>query len=151
MTLNSFRFALFASFRLAVAFTAACMPASSTPLDGGGDTGGPPTYTKDVQPIFVAKCATCHTTENQGQHNIAASYDEVHHPVMSVDAQGCWDDPDNMTGPKTLGECAWISIMRGWMPLATGCGGATPLDPSLCLTDAQKATVQAWVTAGMPE
>ena len=144
MTLNSSRIALFVTFSFAVSFTAACMPESTTPMDTG------PTYTRDVQPIFAAKCANCHTTQKQGQHNIAADYEEVHKPVMSVDAQGCWKDVD-MTMPMTLGECAWISIMRGWMPLASGCGGATPLDPSLCLTDAQKMTVQAWVAAGMPE
>jgi hypothetical protein len=152
MTLNSIRFALFVSLGLTVSLGAACMPASTTPMDGGGDTGGGgPTYTKDVQPILAAKCGPCHTTQGMGQHNVAADYDEVHHPVVSIDAQGCWADPDNMTGPKTIGECSWISIMRGWMPFASGCGGTDPLDPSLCLTDAQKATIQAWVTAGMPE
>src|SRR5262245_576634 len=139
MTLNSIRRALFVGFTCAVSFTAACLPDSTTPMDTG------PTYTKDVQPIFVAKCHDCHTTQNMGQHNIAADYAEVHMPVTSVDAQGCWNDVD-MTMPKTLGECAWISIMRGWMPFASGCGGATPADPSLCLTDAQKSVVQAWVT-----
>jgi hypothetical protein len=121
-------------------------------MDGGGTDMGAagPTYTRDVQPILAAKCGPCHTTQNMGQHNIAAHYDEVMHPVMSVDAQGCWNDVD-MTMPKTLGECAWISIMRGWMPFASGCGGASPPDPSLCLTDAQKATIMMWVAAGMPE
>jgi hypothetical protein len=145
MILNSIRLALFVSFGFAVSFSAACMPESTTPMDSG------PTYTRDVQPILAAKCGPCHTTQNMGQHNVAADYDEVHHLVVSIDAQGCWADPDNMTGPKTIGECSWISIMRGWMPFASGCGGATPLDPSLCLSDAQKMTIQEWVTAGMPE
>ena len=153
MTLNSPKLTLAVSFTFALSL-AACLPASTTPTDGGGgmDTGGgAPTYTKDVQPILQAKCATCHTTEGMGGHNVAADYEEVHMPVMSVDAQGCWGDPDNMAMPKTIGECSWISIMRGWMPFAAGCGGTDPLDPSLCLTAAQKGTIQAWVAAGMPE
>jgi hypothetical protein len=150
MTLNSTRLALFAALTASVSLSA-CLPASTTPPDGGVDMGtAGPTYTRDVQPILAAKCGPCHTTQNMGQHNIAAHYDEVMDPVMSVDAQGCWNDVD-MTMPKTLGECAWISIMRGWMPFASGCGGATPPDPSLCLTDAQKSVIQTWVAAGMPE
>jgi hypothetical protein len=150
MTLNSSRLALLAAFTVTVSLTG-CLPESTTPMDGGVDMGpAGPTYTRDVQPILAAKCGPCHTTQNMGQHNIAAHYDEVMHPVMSVDAQGCWNDVD-MTMPKTLGECAWISIMRGWMPFASGCGGATPPDPSLCLTDAQKSTIMKWVAAGMPE
>lgn len=142
MIVNSLRLIITLTFTFTFA---ACLPASTTPMDAG------PTYTKDVQPILQAKCATCHTTDNMGGHNVAAHYDEVHMPVMSVDAQGCWNDVEMMTMPKTIGECVWISIMRGWMPFASGCGGTDPLDPSLCLTDAQKAVIQAWVAAGMPE
>ena len=148
MTLNSIRFALFASLALLLSLTAACMPEATTPMDAG-PTG--PTYTKDVQPILQAKCATCHTTDKMGGHNIAVDYEEVHKPVVSLDAQGCWGDPETPSMPKTIGECAWISIMRGWMPLGSGCGGTDPLNPSMCLTDAQKMVIQAWVAAGMPK
>src|SRR5262245_2547214 len=107
MALNSIRLGLLA---ILTASLAACMPASTSPMDGGGtDTATGPTYTRDVQPILAAKCGPCHTTQNMGQHNMAAHYDEVMDPVISVDAQGCWNDVD-MTMPKTLGECAWISI-----------------------------------------
>ena len=83
-------------------------------------------------------------------HNIASDYADVMKPVQSLDAQGCFNDVDQ-TMPKTVGECALISIMRGWMPFASGCGAAVPPAPLLCVTDAEEAVIAAWVAAGMPK
>jgi hypothetical protein len=132
-----------------------CAPEATMPSDGGpGGTGGSGgsgavTYTKDVQPIFMAKCAPCHTTDGQGSHNIATTYADVMKPVMSLDAPaGCFKDTAK-TMPKTMGECALVAIMQGWMPMAMGCFNTPRPDP--CVTEAQEAVVAAWVAAGMPQ
>ena len=117
---------------------------------GGGGGGGGVTYTKDVQPILMAKCAPCHTTEGLGAHNIATTYDDVHDPVQSLDAPaGCFKDGFDKTMPKTMGECALAAIMEGWMPMAMGCFN-TPR-PAACVTLAEQDVIAAWVAAGMPE
>lgn len=117
-----------------------------------GAAAGTPTYTKDIQPIFKMKCAPCHDGLNLGKHDIASSYADALKPVPSSaqDATGCWKDPD-MTMPKTIGECAAISIKRGWMPYQRGCDRPMPDDPSACPSADQIALVEKWVAAGMPE
>ena len=139
MTLKNIGLALLITVAGAVT---GCAPAT-TPMDG------PPTYTLDVQPILQAKCTPCHSTERMGMHNIASDYADVMKPVQSLDAQGCFYDVDQ-TMPKTVGECALISIMRGWMPFGSGCGAPVPPVPLLCVSDAEEAVIAAWVAAGMP-
>ena len=141
MTVNSIR-----SFFVITAAGAlmGCAPETTTPMDG------PPTYTLDVQPILQAKCTPCHSTEGMGMHNIASNYADVMKPVQSLDAQGCFYDVDQ-TMPKTVGECALISTMRGWMPFGSGCGAPVPPVPLLCVSDAEEAVIAAWVAAGMPQ
>jgi hypothetical protein len=128
---------------------------ADTAADGkdGGDAGAAVTYTKDVQPILMAKCSPCHTTEGLGNHNLASTYADAMKPVESVDSTGCWNDADQtmFTMPKKVGECALILIMSGRMPMGAGCGGSMPLDPSACLSADQKATIAAWVAAGLPQ
>ena len=140
---------------------AGCSPASTVAPDAGddankndgGDAAKVVTYTKDVKPIFVAKCSPCHADEDQGEHNIATHYEDVSKPVQSFDSFGCWNDsdPSMFTMPKKVGECALILIMNGRMPQGAGCFNAMPEDPSKCLSSEQKATIAAWVAAGMPE
>jgi hypothetical protein len=155
-----------------------CLPASNTASDAGAtdthapdaadaadaspsDTGAADrveaaptvTYTKDVQPIFQAKCSPCHSELDLGRHNIATTYADALHDIESVDSYGCWNDsdPNMFTMPKRVGECALILIMNGRMPSGAGCGGSMPEDPSKCLSAEQKALVAAWVAAGMPQ
>jgi len=124
--------------------TLACAPEATTP-----DAGGGVTYTKDVKPIFASKCATCHTTDGLGEHNIGSTYADVSKPVMSLDAPaGCFKDTAK-TMPKTMGECALAAIMEGWMPMSSGCFN-TPR-PDGCVTLAEQDVVAAWVAAGMPQ
>jgi hypothetical protein len=139
---------------LAAAGALGCLPAVEAPADGGtppvdsggADAGPTVTYAKDVQPIFMVKCAPCHTGEGLGGHNIGTTYADALMPVTSLDAMGCWDS--TMTVPKTTGECALISIMNGWMPMSMGCFN-TPR-PDTCVTLDQQAVVAAWVAGGMP-
>jgi hypothetical protein len=141
---------------LTIAFGAVgCLPAVETPIDsgtspvdsGGGDTATLVTYTKDVQPIFMVKCAPCHTGQGLGGHNIGTNYADALMPVSSLDAMGCWDST-NMV-PMTVGACALISIMNGWMPMAMGCFN-TPR-PATCVSLAEQDIIAAWVAEGMPQ
>src|SRR3954470_18825903 len=83
-----------------------CLPASTSPMDGGNaDTGGAVTYTKDVQPILTVKCTPCHTGSGLGNHNIGTTYSDALKPVQSMDSFGCWNDtdPTMFTMPKKIG------------------------------------------------
>jgi uncharacterized spore protein YtfJ len=139
-----------------VAFCMGCPTTASEPQDGGSDGAGggggtgAVTYTKDVQPILKAKCAPCHTETGSGNHNVATNYADVNKPVEAFDFGVCWKDTE-MTMPKKVGECALLLINSGQMPLGAGCGGAMPLQPEACLTDAQKGVISVWVAAGMPQ
>ena len=142
------------SITLALPFAAlsllACAPTPTSKTDGGGDTGGAITYTKDVQPILMAKCSPCHTTQSLGNHNLASTYADAHTDVESFDSFGCWEGP-NMDIPVTVGECALILSMNGRMPMGAGCGSPTPLDPAACVSSAEQAVLAAWIAAGMPQ
>jgi hypothetical protein len=123
----------------------ACAPEATTP-----DAGGGVTYTHDVQPIFMAKCATCHTTDGLGAHNIGTTYQDAFKMVMTTDAPaGCFKDGTAKTMPKTIGECTLPSIMEGWMPMSMGCFN-TPR-PAACVSLAEQDVVAAWIAAGMPQ
>lgn len=144
----------------ATALQVACAPADDhpAPQDGGPDASdasgnSAPTYAKNVQPIFKAKCAPCHDGQGLGNHNIAASYDDVQKlmPDTAFDApMECWKDTDRMM-PKTIGECAVIAARLGWMPYQGGCGGAMPANPSACVTASELEILDKWVGAGMPK
>ena len=141
---------------VAAVATGGCLPESGSLTDGGagggggGGSGGGVTYTRDVKPIFMAKCAPCHTTQGLGAHNLGTTYADVHKPAESLDAPaGCFFDGFDRMMPKTMGECALASIMDGWMPMASGCFN-TPR-PAGCVTLAEQDVIAAWVAAGMPE
>jgi len=143
-----------------LSFCVGCPPATTEmSADGGsggtsgGDGGGGAsvvTYTKDVQPILQAKCSPCHAGQGTSNHNIATNYADVNKDVESFDFDVCWKDTEQ-TMPKKVGECALLLINSGRMPIESGCANAMPLKPEACLTAEQKATVAAWVAAGMPQ
>jgi len=146
------------AFALAAVAASGCAPDATTPDGGGGGSGGAGggggaalvTYTKDVKPIFMVKCATCHTTEGAGAHNIGTTYADAFKLVMTPDApSGCFKDGDAKTMPKTIGECTLPAIMEGWMPMAMGCFN-TPRPPE-CVSVAEQDVVAAWIAAGMPQ
>jgi hypothetical protein len=55
------------------------------------------------------------------------------------------------TMPKKVGECAQILILNGRMPNGAGCANNPPLEPTMCLSAAEKAVIAAWVAAGLPQ
>jgi hypothetical protein len=111
----------------------------------GGGPSGPPTYTRDVQPILAAKCGSCHGGQGAGNQNIATSYADTQ-KMASVFAV-C------MNPPVKVGQCALILIQMGTMPFLAGCTGNPTMDASnaACTTQAQQDTIQAWINAGLPE
>jgi len=119
-----------------------CLPASTSPMDAGV------TYTKDVQPILLAKCSPCHAGQSQGMQNIATTYDDVNKDVGSLDAVGCWNDVA-MTMPKKVGECALILARSGLMPKSMGCDQMPT--QAICVTPAEQDVMAAWIAAGMPK
>jgi len=148
-------FFLLSVFAFTAVTTLGCAPEATTPDGGGGGSGGgggaaAVTYTKDVQPIFAAKCAPCHTTDRAGAHNIGTTYADALKPVVTPDApSACFKDGDAKTMPKLIGECTVPAIMEGWMPMAMGCFN-TPR-PAECVTLEQQDVVTRWVAAGMPQ
>jgi hypothetical protein len=146
------------AFAFAAVAASGCAPDATTPDGGGGGSGGSGggggaalvTYTKDVKPIFMVKCATCHTTEGAGAHNIGTTYTDAFKMVMTTDAPaGCFKDGDAKTMPKTIGECTLPAIMEGWMPMGMYCFN-TPRPPE-CVSVAEQEVVAAWIAAGMPQ
>lgn len=137
---------LLAAAAFVAAATAGCAPDDgSSPADAATTRV---TYSKQIQPILLAKCAPCHSTEHQGFHNIATSYADAVKPVESIDSVGCWNDAEK-TMPKKVGECALISAQNGRMPYAIGCDR----NPSqaACVSPAEQAVMAKWVAAGLPE
>jgi hypothetical protein len=129
---------------LTTAAAAGCLPAETSTAHAGV------TYTKDIKPIFAAKCAPCHTVEGQGMHNLGTTYSDAFKPVTSLDAPaGCFKDGFDRMMPKTIGECTLPAIMEGWMPMAMMCF-MTPR-PAPCVTLEQQDLVAAWIAAGMPQ
>ena len=133
---------LFALSIAASTISLGCLPASTTPMDAGV------TYTNQVQPILLAKCSPCHSTDHQGFHNIATNYDDALKPVESQASVGCWNDVE-MTMPKKVGECALISARNGRMPYAMGCDQMPT--QAVCVTPAEQNVMADWVDAGMPK
>jgi hypothetical protein len=119
---------------------------------GTAPTGGAPavTYTKDVQPILMAKCGICHGGQNLGNHNIATVYEDAHRPAESLQFDECWADVTTMTGPKTVGECSSLLVNAGKMPAFSACDKPAPPDPAVCVSQSEKDVIAAWVAGGMP-
>ncbi len=130
---------------------AACVPTGDPPA--AVDAGAMVTYTKDVQPILMAKCSPCHAGQNQGRHNIATNYADAHKEVDSIDSVGCWKDESTATPtmPRTVGECSLISARNGRMPMAMRCDQNLQPPPTICVTPAEQEVMAAWVAAGMPQ
>ena len=87
-----------------------------------------PTYTKDVAPILFANCVSCHRPGEVAPFSL----------LTYADAQ--------KRGVK-IAEQTQARHMPPWLPE----GGDFPILGERRLMDAQIATIQQWVKAGMPE
>jgi hypothetical protein len=109
---------------------------------GGGVDAAASVKYADVQPIFMAKCAPCHTTGTGTKFPL--NYADANKTVLTGGAE-CG------TTAK-VGACTIVRIKSGSMPYQKMCKpeAGQPPDPSLCVTAAEQAKIQAWVDAGLP-
>jgi hypothetical protein len=116
--------------------TEACFTASDEDCDGQVNEGCVVRYA-DVQPIFQAKCAPCHTTLGRGGTNFATSYAQSQLPSYSC------------TG-STKGACTIVRIHNGTMPPGGACTGNPTIDSSrsACLNAVQQQVLADWITGG---
>ena len=98
------------------------------------------TFALDASPIFVAKCAPCHTGLGFGGHNIATTYADA------LTAAGHPSCPG-----LNVGQCTIVRIQSGQMPQGAGCTGNPVLDAgnASCLTANEQTIIQNWINGGL--
>ena len=118
------------------------------PTDDGGSTStGTPddgviTF-DEVSPIFVAKCAPCHTTGTFGGHNLGDDDLVAAYQDSQLDANIA------VCNGLTKGACALVRIQNGSMPMGFGCTGDPKADDAeVCLTQEEQDRIQAWIDDG---
>jgi hypothetical protein len=119
------------------AATDSCSNTLDDNCSGQVNEGCPTSYAVNVQPIYAAHCATCHTIGGSGGFNFATVYADSQ--AMSFVCPGL-----------TVGACTLKRIQNGSMPQGAGCTGNPTTDAGnpACLTAAEQATIQAWISAG---
>lgn len=108
------------------------------PTDPGpGDPGKNPVGYAQVQTIFSARCASCHTTTGSGGTNFGSDYGDT-----QKNANSC--------SGKKMFECIEIRILNGTMPKSKGCTGNPVTDDGnvWCLTQPELDLVHEWVAGG---
>jgi mono/diheme cytochrome c family protein len=100
-----------------------------TDIDDDADVPPGPTYTNDIQAIYQASCSSCHTRQTgcSGGVCFGAFYTESQRA-------------SNVCTGLTVAECTLIRIENGSMPLGGG-----------FISAADRALIQEWINAGMPE
>lgn len=106
------------------------------PADTQGDSDGAdatPTWHGDVAPIVEARCASCHTDGGIGLFGL-----------------------DSYEGAKPMAALMVSTVDAGTMPPwaahdTDSCTPPLPWKDDLRLSEAEKATLRAWVEAGAPE
>ncbi len=98
------------------------------------------TFASDVSPIFLPKCAPCHTGLGLGGHNVATTYADALNPAGHPSCSGL-----------NVGQCTIVRIQSGQMPPGAGCTGNPVLDAgnSSCLTAVEQQIVQNWIDGGL--
>jgi hypothetical protein len=98
-----------------------------------------------VQPIFQQFCGGCHSVGGMaGMTDFPYSYASSQAVVTVADTNG------DCAATDTIGTCTLKLIKAGFMPYFAGCTGNPANDASnaSCLTAAEQATIQAWITDG---
>ena len=100
---------------------------------GAADSGAAlVSYARDIQPILLASCSPCHSTDRDGRHNAATSYaDAVRVSADIVREISSGGMPESGNGNQ-------------------GCNGGDPGDPG-CVSAADFALLQQWIAAGTPQ
>ena len=105
--------------------------------DAGSADAGSTSFAVSVLPIFMVKCATCHTTGGSGGNNLGASYADTQRPSTSVPGM-------------TIGAASLVRIRSGSMPRNRMCTGNPAMDAMnpRCLTEAEHRVLEAWIAGG---
>jgi hypothetical protein len=101
--------------------------------DGRADEFCSATYATNVQPIFFAKCAPCHTGLLSGGHNMGTTYADTQ--LASYYCPGL-----------TKGACTIVRIHDGSMPAGLGCNTTT--SPG-CVSAGDQEIIEGWVNGGL--
>ncbi len=121
---------------------------TTTGTGGASGTGGSAevTYTADAEPIYASHCAPCHTTGMSGGVDFASVYADTQKVQSTANALA---DCPTATVPN-VGACTLVRIKLGHMPEGAGCTGnpTTDTGKAACLTAAEQATLEAWITGG---
>ncbi|MCI4338600.1 MAG: hypothetical protein L3J72_04795 [Thermoplasmata archaeon] len=120
--------------------------ASSSSSSSSSGSAATVTYTADVLPIFAHYCAPCHTVQDDGQSDFAFSYSDSQAAANPTVSPAC-------TASQTVGACSLTDIQIGNMPLGAGCTGNPTTDSgnAACLTAAEQATLEAWISDGQQQ
>jgi len=109
--------------------------------------------TRDVQPIFTAKCATtgCHSGATPaGGHTLEAGKtwaDNVNVKAL-VPSNGLRVKPRSVKGSYLAQKILGIGIKDGSALMPSGCPGTPPT--SGCLTPQETVTILSWIQRGAP-
>jgi hypothetical protein len=118
--------------------------------DDGGTTEDTSTTTgaySAIHTIFTAKCTPCHagSAPEAGSGGAALGASSA---AVSFDATQL-DSGFAACAGKSKGECALIRIKDGSMPKGAGCD--TDPNGAKCVTPAEQAVIEQWISAGMQE
>lgn len=120
-------------------------PSDSPTYDSGqqvADGGASDTWSNYAQGFFAMYCTSCHTVGGEGDPTASVGLDFTQY--AQVQSQG----PIIRCGTAATQDSAWAcgrSPPPSQFPICnTGCTNPKP-------TDAERARIAAWITAGMPE
>ena len=99
-------------------------------------------FATSVSPILQAHCAPCHVTGMSGGHNIGNASPTIGYSDSQLASY--------TTVGQTKGHASLTRIQNGSMPPGGICTGnpVTDIANPACLTAAEQATIQAWITDG---
>ena len=122
-------------------FAAGCSP----------DVPANPTYTKDVQPIFIAHCVRCHGANDM---LTAMPVNGSTHPPKYCYLQR-YGDEGACTGVTDCefgaGSMLCSSMVVGYITMPVSSGLRMPPPPSEPLNDWEKDVITRWVHNGAPQ
>lgn len=118
-------------------------------VDAGFDAGRPVTFSQDVQPIFDAKCVSCHATQadgGQGQGNLELTSDRSWAELVDVNATWSTCSSLKRVSPaSTMTSLMYLKVsgMQGM------CGSSMPQGSTL--PQAELKIISTWINAGAPK
>ena len=93
-----------------------------------------------IHPVFIAKCANCHTVGKQG--NVEVGNENI--------LQAYENSQQRSYSGGTVGNASLLRISDGSMPPGVGCTGNPVVDEAndMCLNPDEFALLRAWVENG---